>query len=132
MPEARDGRWDSGWREEPAWRAGFVEAVGDVAEVAMDVLARVAGPLTEAAAVARRSARRERAIERLCFGARAAGRAWRAAPVAADERRVARPSTRAAVSATNQRQAAASGGSVSPETSASTSWLPFSDQFHKK
>jgi hypothetical protein len=43
-----------------------------------------------------------------------------------------RPSRRAAVRATSQTKAAASGGSESPDTSASTSWLPFSDQFHNK
>ncbi|HUA74327.1 MAG TPA: hypothetical protein VL988_06180 [Solirubrobacteraceae bacterium] len=43
-----------------------------------------------------------------------------------------RPSRRAAVSAISQTQAAASGGSESPDISASTSWLPFSDQFHRK
>ena len=48
------------------------------------------------------------------------------------EGRVARPSSRAAVSAKSQRSAIASGGKVNPDTSASTSWLAFSDQFHKR
>ena len=50
----------------------------------------------------------------------------------AGDRRAMRPSRRAAVSAISQTQAAASGGSESPDISASTSWLPFSDQFHRK
>lgn len=48
------------------------------------------------------------------------------------EERVARPSSRAALSASSHSSAIASGGKVNPDTSARTSWLAFSDQFHSR
>jgi len=39
---------------------------------------------------------------------------------------------RATVSTRSRTDAAASGGSVSPETSATTSWLALNDQFHSQ
>jgi hypothetical protein len=48
------------------------------------------------------------------------------------ERRAELPIWRMSVTASIHAQAIASGGKVSPETSASTSWLAFSDQFHRR
>lgn len=94
----------------------------------------VAGRFARAAAApaaALRTAARERAIARLCLTRRRLAVAAVAVARAGDWR-VARPSRRTAVKAISQTKAAVSGGSVSPETSASTSWLPFSDQFHNR
>jgi hypothetical protein len=101
-PGWRDGL---GWREGDGWREALV-GTGDAAEA-------------RTAEVLRRSSRRERAIERLCLTLRRVAEA--AAVARAGDRRVARPSKRTAVSAISQTSAAASGGSVRPETSASTS-----------
>jgi hypothetical protein len=48
------------------------------------------------------------------------------------ERRVVPLTMRISVAAIIHEQASASGGKVSPDASASTSWLAFSDQFQRR
>jgi hypothetical protein len=118
-PGWREGagwRGELGWRDGEGWREALV-GTGDAVEV-------------RTADVWRRSSRRERAIERLCLTLRRVAEA--AAVARAGDWRVARPSRSTAVSANRKTSAAASGCSVRPETSASTSWLPFSDQIHSR
>jgi hypothetical protein len=110
-------REDPGWREGPGWRDGL----GWAAELGWREALVGTGDAVEVrtAEVCRRSSRRERAIERLCLTLRRVAEA--AAVARAGDSRVMRASRRAAVSAINQTSAAASGGSVRPETRASTS-----------
>lgn len=112
-------------RDERDVRPELVEAACDAGEVVTDAPGDVAGRFARAAAApaaALRTAARERAIARLCLTLRRLARVAVAVVVArAADGRVARPSRRTAVNAISQTKAAASGGNVSPETSASTS-----------